>query len=451
MSTDFMSRPAATLLALTALALLLLPASRGSLRRSSATPPTEVIVGLDASLAVLPDDFLTTYLGAPVLSRSIELNAAVVSVSEDASTAIARLSVLEGVTYAEPNGRLASAATPNDPLHALQAQSFEALGLPGAWDLHTGDPSVLVAIIDSGIDLAHPDLQGAFWSNAGEIPDNGIDDDENGCIDDLNGCAFFSNGAVDSWCEPPLSQGDVQDDYGHGTFVAGIIGARLDNDTGIAGMAPGVTLMPVKILDCAGGGSVFDAAQGILYAARNGARVANLSFGMTGDSSFLAAAIRQAYYGHGMLVVAATGSTGEPFVQFPARMPEVIAVASSGSEDGVSARSPFSNWGAQVTVAAPGYGVTSTVAQGLCPEGWSCLSNAPYTTASGTSFAAPIVTALAALLLSEQPHLPPELVRGIIQATALDLPDGGEMYWDGFGRVRFYEAMHFARFYLGND
>jgi subtilisin family serine protease len=209
--------------------------------------------------------------------------------------------------------------------------------------------------------------------------------------------------------------------------------------------------MPVKILDCAGGGSVFDAAQGILYAARNGARVANLSFGMNGESALLASAIRQAYNGYGMIVVAATGSTGEPFVQFPARMQEVIAVASSGSQDSDDARSPFSNWGAPVSVTAPGYGITSTVARGFCPTGWHCLADQPYAIASGTSFAAPMVTALAALLLSEKPDLPPELVRGIIQATAIDLPDEGEIYWDGAGRIRIFEAMRFARYYLGTD
>jgi subtilisin family serine protease len=172
---------------------------------------------------------------------------------------------------------------------------------------------------------------------------------------------------------------------------------------------------------------------------------------MDGDSAVLASAIREAYYRYGMLVVAATGSTGAPHVQFPARMPEVIAVASAGTQDDPDVRSWFSNWGPQVDVAAPGYGIAGTVAEGYCPDGWHCLGDQPYAIASGTSFAAPMVTALAALLLSEQPELPPYLVQGIIAATASDLPDAGEMYWDGAGRIRALEALGFARYYLGTE
>ena len=449
MSTDFMSRPAAIVIALLALTVSLLPAPDGWLRRppvQASSRPSEVIVGLDGWLNALPDEAIEEQLGERIASRSLSLNAAVITPSDDAAEAVARLENVDGVLYAEPNRRLEASGAPNDPLYPLQAHYMDPLRVADAWTLHSGDPEVIVAVIDSGVDIKHPDLDGAIWRNRGETPNNGIDDDDNGCVDDVQGCAFFGQGTVDDECDAP-AEGDVRDDYGHGTFVAGIIAAEADNGAGVAGIAPGVTVMPVKILDCTGGGSVFDAAQGILYAAKNGARIANLSFGMDDESSTLAAAIRQAYYGYGMIVVAATGSTGEATVQFPARMLEVIAVASSGNQWSPEGRSGFSNWGPEVTVAAPGYGVVSTVAPGLCPDGWMCFGDEPYAAAKGTSFAAPMVTALAALLVSENPDLPPDVVRGVIRATAHDLPDEGEMLWDGAGRIQVLEAMQFARYW----
>jgi subtilisin family serine protease len=444
-----MSRPAALLLTLFALTISFAPAPDGWVRRPPAqgsSRSAEVIVGLDASLGALTDEALEDLLGMPVASRLPELNAAVVSPGDGAAEAVADIEKIEGVLYAEPNRRLTAAAAPDDPLYPLQAHYMDPMGVADAWTLHRGDSSVVVAVLDSGVDLEHADLEHAIWRNKAETRDNGIDDDGNGCVDDVHGCAFFSQGTVRSECATPVG-GDVEDDYGHGTFVAGIIAAEADNGTGVAGIAPGVTVMPVKILDCTGGGSVFDAAQGLLYAAKNGASIANLSFGMDEESSTLAAAIRQAYYGYGMIVVAATGSTGEATVQFPARMPEVISVASSGNEWSSDGRSRFSNWGPEVTVAAPGYGVVSTVAPGLCPEGWMCFGDEPYAAANGSSFAAPMVTALAALLLSENPSLPPDVVRGVIRATAHDLPDEGEMPWDGAGRIQVLAAMQFARYW----
>jgi len=449
MSTDFMSRPAALLISVLVLIVSFAPAPDGWIRRPPAqasSRPSEVILGLDATLNSLSDEALERRLGVAIASRSLALSAVVVSLTEDRAGAAARLQDIEGVLYAEPNRRLTATAAPDDPLYPLQAHYMGPMGVPDAWVLDAGDPNVIVAVIDSGIATEHPDLAGAIWRNEAEAPGNGIDDDGNGCVDDVHGCAFFGQGAVTDDCDVPY-EGDVRDDYGHGTFVAGIIVADADNGAGVAGIAPGVTVMPVKILDCTGGGSVFDAAQGILYAAKNGAGIANLSFGMDEESSTLAAAIRQAYYGYGMIVVAATGSTGEATVQFPARMPEVIAVASSGNEWSPDGRSGFSNWGPEVTVAAPGYGVVSTVAPGLCPDGWMCFGDQPYAAANGTSFAAPMVTALAALLLSENSSLPPDVVRGVIQATARDLPDGGEMLWDGAGRIQVLAAMQLARYW----
>jgi subtilisin family serine protease len=451
-----MSRPAALLLALTALVTVLLPgdlvrAGRVSPSHLSAGGEQTILVRLHASLDVLDDDALSARLGGTVTARLRALSTVALAVNGDESLddAIGRVEDVKGVVDAEPNYAIRDAAAPEDPLYPAQAPYLSLVGAEAAWEMQTGSATIKVAVLDSGVDLAHPDLEGAIWQNPGETPNNGIDDDGNGCIDDINGCSFFAQGTVDPSCEVPASPNVVDDDFGHGTFVAGIIGARANNGLGVSGVAPGVTILPVKILDCMGNGTVLDAALGIMYAAESGARVANLSFSTDGDSSVLAAAIREAHDTYGMLIVAATGNTGGPAVRFPARMPEALAVASSGYPGGdADARSPFSDWGAQVAVAAPGVSIVSTVPERFCSVRWLCLQDQSYAVASGTSFAAPIVSSLAALILSEAPDMSADLVREVIVDTAEDLPDNGETAWDGAGRVRIDHALAFVRYYL---
>jgi subtilisin family serine protease len=242
----------------------------------------------------------------------------------------------------------------------------------------------------------------------------------------------------------------VADDNGHGTFVSGIIAARGHNNIGGIGAAPGVTILPVKILDCLGGGTAGDAAAGLLYAAKAGARVANLSFGADGQSRTLANAIHEVTSKYGMLVVAATGNDGKTSVTFPADLPEVLAVGSSGTPADAGARSTFSSWGPQVGVVAPGQNIISTVPKRFCGITWFCVKqDQPYALASGTSFAAPLVSALAALIDSKTPGLSPAQVREIIRKTAQALPDGTTPGWAGAGRVRMRSAVEQKRYILG--
>jgi subtilisin family serine protease len=306
----------------------------------------------------------------------------------------------------------------------------------------------VVAVLDSGIDVEHEDLADKLWTNLLETAGNGSDDDRNGCVDDFHGCSLVTPDKADPACNMQANAG-IRDDNGHGTFVSGIIGARANNSLGLAGAAPNVLLMPVKILDCLGGGTAADAAQGLLYAARMGARVANLSFGADGESLTLAAAIREAHFKYGMVIVTATGNEGRPTVSFPARLPEAIAVASSGMPEDPNVRSSFSDWGPQVAVAAPGLNIISTVPPEFCNVTWLCVQNGPYALASGTSFAAPLVSALAALVVSHTPNLSPEAVQDIIAASAEPLPDGAFPNWDGAGRIRMRDALAIPRFYLG--
>ena len=357
---------------------------------------------------------------------------------------------MPGVEFAEPNYVYNAADSPNDPLYASQSWYYALVEAPEAWELETGDASVIVAVLDSGVDVSHPDLGDKVWRNEAETAGDGVDDDGNGCIDDVNGCNFVTPASVDATCGPPplVLTGQVADDAGHGTFVAGIIGAATDNGEGVASVARGVRLMPVKILDCTGSGTAADAAQGLLYALRMGAQVVNLSFGGEEDSITFREAIRLAREQFGAVMVAASGNEGEEGVTYPARYPQVIAVGAT-ARNSPDELAPFSNWGPEVDVAAPGVDLVSTVPAPLCGSRWACVGGQPYARASGTSFAAAQVAALAALLISHSPTMSNEEVLSVVRATAQPLPDGATPGWAGAGRVRMGRALSAAVFHLG--
>ena len=285
---------------------------------------------------------------------------------------------MPGVDYAEPNYRLKAEFVPNDPLYAAQRWYYNLTEAPQAWDVEQGKPSVIVAVLDSGVDVTHPDLRDRIWRNPGEGVPNGIDDDGNGCVDDVHGCNFVEPEDADPSCgpQPTSPSNQVADDSGHGTFVAGIIGATGNNGIGVIGVAPGVTLMPVKVLDCTGAGTTADAAAGILYAARMGAQVINLSFGGAETSRTLQEAIVTATGTFGAVVVAASGNQGTQGVTYPARYRQVIAVGAS-DRNSPDARASFSNWGPEVDVVAPGIDLVSTVPQALCDGHWYCPGASP--------------------------------------------------------------------------
>ncbi|MFQ5880633.1 MAG: S8 family serine peptidase, partial [Dehalococcoidia bacterium] len=177
------------------------------------------------------------------------------------------------VEYVEPNYVERVELVPNDTDYgASQAWYYEVIEAPAGWDIETGDESVVVAVLDTGIQLDHPDLAAKLWTNPADNDDDGVDDDGNGCVDDAFGCNFVTAPAPE--CDaPPSPNGTVDDDFGHGTFVAGIVGAESDNTLGVAGVAWGATILPVKIGDCTGTADVFDVIDGIDYAVANGARI----------------------------------------------------------------------------------------------------------------------------------------------------------------------------------
>ena len=312
--------------------------------------------------------------------------------------------------------------TPTDP-GWIDQWGPRRINAPAAWSIITNTTGIIIAVIDSGVKLDHPDLATNVWTNADETPGNFSDDDGNGKIDDVHGWHFFQNWNGISYV--PAEDANVEDDYGHGTHVAGIAAAATNNGMGVAGIAWNARIMPVKVLDQFGTGWYSDIASGIVYAADNGARVINLSLGGAEDSQTLRAAIDYAR-SRGALVIAATGNTGSAIL-YPAAYEPVLAVAATDSNDRVA---DFSNRGPQVDVAAPGVDIYST---------WPWRDG--YFTKSGTSMAAPHVSGVAALIWARCPPLSAGDVAGYITQTAVDV---GEPGWDvntGWGRIDAYQAV----------
>jgi subtilisin family serine protease len=354
-----------------------------------------------------------------------------------ASHALAALRARPGVSYVEPvYDSFRAADIPSDPLYAQQASYLRVEQAPQAWDVEKGKPGVIVAVLDSGVDLTHPDLQGRIWVNQNETPGNGIDDDANGCVDDMNGCAFVDTPS--SGCTSHVD-GDVNDDMGHGTFVAGVIAAS-GNGQGMVGVARGVTVMPVKVLDCEGEGDSVALAQGIIYAAKSGAGIINISLGGPDDAAIVREAARIAHDVFGSLVVAAAGNTGTSGVAYPARYDDVLAVGAASASD-PDKRASFSSYGPEVDVVAVGQDVVGTVPKTACAVFLPCLKSGPYATGSGTSFAVPQVAGLAALMFSHRPGLSADAVASTIKATADALPDAGTPGWAGAGRINMALAL----------
>lgn len=320
--------------------------------------------------------------------------------------------------------------TPNDPGWSNQWGPVR-IQAPAAWNIVTGT-QVTIAVVDSGLQLSHEDLVSQVWTNPGEIPGNGLDDDGNGKIDDIHGWHIYHywNGSTFD----PAEDADIRDDYGHGTHVSGIAAARTNNGAGIAGIAWGARIMPVKVLDQYGNGWYSDIAAGILYATDNGAHIVNLSLGGASSSETLCAAVEYAY-SKGAVLVAAAGNTGGT-VFYPAACTHVLAVAATDSND---QRASFSNYGPQVDLAAPGVDIFSTWCHPDTTSGL-CLGNY-YFSRSGTSMAAPHVSGVAALIRSLGPELSASQVVSRLLETSDDVSSPGPDIFTGWGRINAYRAI----------
>jgi subtilisin family serine protease len=270
----------------------------------------------------------------------------------------------------------------------------DMVNAPTAWQNgHTGQ-GIIVAVLDTGIDYNHEDLNNNIWINTKEIAGNGIDDDGNGYIDDVRGWNFDSN------------NNNVLDDEGHGTHVAGTIAAE-NNNFGVTGIAYNSQIMAVKVLDENGSGSYSSIANGIRYAVDNGANVINLSLGGGSGNNTLQSAIEYAS-DRGVIVVMAAGNSGGSVPSYPARYAYDYGLA-VGAVNQNNQLTGFSNRaGSQEIkyVTAPGEDIYST------------LPNNKYASYTGTSMAAPHVAGVVALMLSANPNLTDSQVRDIITSTA---------------------------------
>jgi thermitase len=297
-----------------------------------------------------------------------------------------------GVLYVEPNFLLQAADTiPNDPGWGLQYGLIN-IRAPQGWDLSTGSAAVTIAIVDSGVDYGHPDLAGKLVAGY-----DFVNDDSN-----------------------------PQDDYGHGTHVAGIAAASSNNGAGIAGLSWGARIMPVKVLNASGGGTFANTAAGVVWAVDHGAQIINLSLGGTGESALLEDAINYAY-SKGAVVVAAAGNTGGNFVLYPARYPNAIAVARTNSANNWDG----SNYGPEIDLSAPGASIYSTVIGG-------------YGYNSGSSMSTGFVSGLAAILVGIPGNASPGLIRSQMESTALDIEFTGRDDYTGAGLIQVDAAINMA-------
>jgi len=309
------------------------------------------------------------------------------------------------IEYAEPDFLLRPAQTssePNDPayprLYGLNntgqtgGTTDADIDAPEAWSATTGTPGVVVAVIDEGVDVSHPDLQNNLWVNADEVPGNGVDDDSNGYVDDVNGYDFANNDASVYDRDPTTGTGDE-----HGTHVAGTIAAQGNDGTGITGVSWEAQIMSLKFLG-PDGGYTSDAIEALNYAVNNGATISNNSWGGGGYSQSLRDALSNAS-ARGHLFIAAAGNGGADGIgddndvtpHYPSNydLANVISVAATNSTDTLAS---FSNFGdVSVDLAAPGVKVYST------------LPGNTYGSYSGTSMATPHVTGVAALIKSRFP------------------------------------------------
>ncbi len=325
------------------------------------------------------------------------------------------------VEYAELNYIVSVNSTPNDPLFPFQ-WSANKMNAPGAWDIYTGSSQTIVAVVDTGVDYNHRDLQDNIWVNEVELNGTkGVDDDENGYVDDIYGYNFIYNSS------------DPIDDNGHGTHCAGIIAAEGDNSLDITGVCWNTKIMALKFLGSLGEGSLADAVHAIYYAVANGADVISNSWGAADESKSLKDAIDYAY-SQGVIIVASAGNDDySDSPRYPAGYENVISVAATDSNDN---KWSFSNYGDWVDIAAPGVDVLSLRAAGTSTD----TSYDQYTAiSSGTSIACPHIAGACALLLSANPLMTYDEVYGILMRTADPIAPGICL---SDGRVNLSEAMH---------
>ncbi|MHC4692830.1 MAG: S8 family serine peptidase [Planctomycetota bacterium] len=346
---------------------------------------------------------------------------------QDLATALAAFRQDPAVEYAELNYLQLMHKTPNDPYFSIQwplentAQMYPESGTynhppgkydsdidaPEAWDIFTGSPEVVVAVIDTGVDYVHRDIDDNMWINDAELNGTaGLDDDYNGYVDDIYGYDFFNR------------DGDPMDDIGHGTHCAGVIAAETDNVKDIAGVCWQTRIMAIKFLGPVGG-STGDAVKSFFYAIANGADICSSSWGGGPYSQTLEETLDYAA-SQGVILVASAGNDYSSYPTYPANYGPMIAVAATDSNDNKPA---FSNYGSWVDIAAPGVDVLS-LRSSLAGPSFGTPYDAYTLILSGTSMACPHVAGACALLIGANPTLTRADVYHLLMTTGDPIATG---------------------------
>lgn len=299
------------------------------------------------------------------------------------------------VKYAEPHYLLLPNVIPNDTFYPDYQWNMPMIDMEKAWDINKGRSDVIVAVVDTGIDLKHPEFKGRLVTGYNVL----------------------------------TGSSSPMDDNGHGTHVAGIIAAHSNNREGIAGMTWENKIMSIKGIGGDGSGSSIDIAKGIIWATDHGAKVINLSVGNYNSSNVLHDAITYAY-GKDVVMIAATGNDNSSQPSYPATYPEVLGVSAVDTKGN---RASFSNYGSSVSVVAPGVDIPST------------YKDQDYAELSGTSMACPHVTGLAALIRSVNPGLKNEQVLNIIKFSSHDLGTPGRDDYYGYGLIDVPRALELTK------
>jgi thermitase len=336
-------------------------------------------------------DQLNIAFGAKAVGTIPEIG--VTHIQAPPQAALALLQHLRGradVEFAEFDSTVQAFLQPNDPYFSntyasshygsVSQWGLQAVSAPAAWNLTLGDPSIVIAIVDTGVDSSHPDLSSKI---VGEYS----------------------------------YTGSVKDGFGHGTHVAGIAAAATNNNVGIAGMCPNCSILSVKVLNDQGSGYMSDVASGIIYAASHGARVINLSLGGSGRSDTLRSALQYAVANNVLPVCAMGNSSSSSNTPEPAYWHDCLSVIAT-DQNGIKAS--FSNSGIKADIAAPGVAILSTMPTYPVTLNTTYGYKTNYDALSGTSMAAPIIAGVAGLVLSKNPSLTPTQVAGIIMASSGD-------------------------------
>lgn len=357
--------------------------------------PDRIVVKFKEGVSSVHVAQLHASQGTSIVSEIPQIGVQVLSVPPgEVEAKIAAFEADPRVEFAEPDYIAQVAYDPNDPYYRDSTQwGPQKIAAAQAWDLSTGDPNVIIAIVDSGTDPNHPDLTGKL----------------------VAGHNFLDGSA------------DTTDDHGHGTHVAGIAAAATDNGVGIAGVAFDSRIMPLKVYNKYANALYSNVSNAIIYAADQGADVISLSLGNYPSSGYMQYAVDYAWDA-GCVIVGAAGNdnVSDPF--YPAAYGNVIGVSATDQND---AKASWSNHGSYISVAAPGVSIYSTY--------WN--DGSTYANMSGTSMAAPHVAGLAALLFSQDGTRTNAAVRSLIEETADDLGDAGWDQYYGYGRINAYRAL----------